>query len=96
MAFEQKEGQGVLFNNDRKEKENHPDLKGEIKINGKLYWLSGWKKSGNRGEFISVSIGEEKQVRSGGQSQRQTPARTEYPKPTKTQPINDDSDSVPF
>lgn len=71
MAYEQKEGQGSLFRNDRKEKDTHPDWTGEIKINGKLFYLSAWDKTGPRGGFFSLAIGKEKVPRQPGQEQRQ-------------------------
>lgn len=36
---------GFMGKNDRKEKDSHPDIKGSINIEGKEYWLSGWKNS---------------------------------------------------
>ncbi len=60
MAYQLKDGNGSLFNNDRKEKDTHPDLAGSIMLNGKEYWLSGWKKQGSKGEFISIALGQEK------------------------------------
>lgn len=47
---------GVLFINDRKEKDSHPTRKGSINIEGKEYWLSGWDKTTSRGETISLSV----------------------------------------
>ncbi len=92
MAYEQKEGQGSLFPNDRKEKDTHPDWKGEIKINGKLYWLSGWDKKGGRGGgFISISIGDEKKPRGEGQSQGRSTRPT-----SNTPPATTDSNEPPF
>jgi hypothetical protein len=35
---------GSLFVSDKKETEKHPDYSGSININGKDYWLSGWKR----------------------------------------------------
>ncbi len=63
MAYEHKEGQGSLFNNDRKEKETQPDLSGKIMVNGKLHWIAGWNKEGAKGSFISLSIGKEVQAK---------------------------------
>jgi len=55
---------GVLFENNRKESDSHPDLTGTININGVEHWFSGWRKSSRNGEeFISVSIGKEKESR---------------------------------
>lgn len=48
---------GALFNNDRKETENHPDFKGQINVGGAEYWLSGWRKKSKAGDgYISLSI----------------------------------------
>lgn len=47
---------GVLFINDRKEQDNHPDRKGSINIEGKEYWLSAWNKETSRGDTISLSV----------------------------------------
>jgi hypothetical protein len=56
MAYEQKEGQGSLWINDRKEKDTHPDLKGSILIDGKEYWISAWgKKHDTRGKWLSLA-----------------------------------------
>lgn len=55
MAYQLKEGQGSLFKNERKEKDTHPTHKGEILIDGKLYWLSAWVKEGKKGRFFSLS-----------------------------------------
>jgi hypothetical protein len=53
---EQKEMCGVLFKNDRKEKDGHPDYKGSATVNGTALWLSAWIKSGERGKFMSLSF----------------------------------------
>ena len=39
-----RDNNGALFTNDRKEKENHPDYKGSATIGGVEYWVSGWIK----------------------------------------------------
>jgi len=54
---------GVLFKNNKKETENHPDLSGTININGVDHWLNAWSKvSKNGNRFISLSIGKPKEV----------------------------------
>ncbi len=55
MAFEHKDGSGSLFKNTKKEKEAHPDYRGELKIGGTLYELGAWVKDGNSGKFFSIS-----------------------------------------
>lgn len=47
---------GVLFKNDRKESDKHPDYKGSININGEEFWLSSWIKEGQKGKFMSLSV----------------------------------------
>lgn len=47
---------GVLFINDRKETDNHPDLSGKINVDGKEYWLSGWTKKNEQGKFKLLSL----------------------------------------
>lgn len=57
MAYEQRAGNGALFKNDRKEKETHPDYKGDAKLpDGTDVWLSAWVKEGAKGKFFSLSI----------------------------------------
>lgn len=47
---------GVLFINDRKERDNQPDRTGSINIEGVEYFLDGWIKDGSKGKFLSLSV----------------------------------------
>ena len=48
---------GVLFRNDRKESDRHPDYKGSINVDGVEYWLSAWLKESKTGtKFMSLSV----------------------------------------
>ena len=53
---------GMLSRNERKEKDTHPDFKGQINVAGVDYWLSGWLKDGKAGgkmegrKFFSLSV----------------------------------------
>ena len=33
-----------MWGNDKKEKASQPDFKGSINVDGKDYWVSGWKR----------------------------------------------------
>jgi len=64
---------GAIFANDRKEKPNHPDMRGEATIvspSGELFevWVSAWGKTSKSGkDFISLSFQlKETQSSSGG------------------------------
>lgn len=58
-SFERKDNSGALFINSKKEQENHPDLNGSVKINGKEYWISAWQKeSGSGNEYYSLAFKE--------------------------------------
>jgi hypothetical protein len=52
---------GVLFKNDRKDSDKHPDYKGSLNVNGQEFWLSAWIKEGQRGKFMSLSVEPKKE-----------------------------------
>ena len=52
---EPSEMSGILFANFSK-KGRGPDYRGEVKLNGEIFTLSGWRKRGRRGEFIGLSL----------------------------------------
>lgn len=82
MAYEKKPGSGTLFKNDRKQSNNHPDYKGDaLLMDGTEVWLSGWKKEGNKGTFLSISI---------------KPKEAKAYKPAQLQTATDLSDEIPF
>lgn len=47
---------GVLFKNQKKEQEKHPDYTGSINVGGTEYYLSAWIKEGKSGKFFSMSV----------------------------------------
>lgn len=56
MKYEQKPNTGVLFKNNKKETERHPDYTGNILMADGEYYLSAWIKEGKNGKFYSLSI----------------------------------------
>lgn len=57
MAWEARDNTGSIFKNNRKEKDSHPDMKGDIMIDGKSYWVSAWRKIDKNGNpWYSFSV----------------------------------------
>ena len=55
MSYQPKDMTGVLFRNDRKERENQPDMTGDLTIDGVTYRLAGWTKDASTGRrFLSL------------------------------------------
>ena len=59
MAYERKPGTGVLFKNERKQTDRHPDYNGTwYSEDGEDYWLSCWvNKSAGGKMYMSLSLG---------------------------------------
>lgn len=47
---------GVLFKNNKREKDTHPEYTGSINVDGVEYYLSAWIKDGKSGKFFSLSV----------------------------------------
>lgn len=54
--MEKRDNTGVLFKNDKKDSERHPDYKGSLIVNGQDYWLSAWIKEGKSGKFMGLAL----------------------------------------
>ena len=65
--MEKKDNSGVLFTNNKREKETHPHYNGKDTINGTEYYVSSWVKEGKTGKFLSLSFKpvQEQPVQSG-------------------------------
>lgn len=63
---------GTISRNDRKEKDSHPDIKGDCEIDGVAYWIDGWRKDrkDGSGSFYSLSFKAKE-----GQSGARKPAK---------------------
>lgn len=77
MAYDNKL-KGALFENDRKEKDTHPDYRGSIETeDGTQYWVSAWIKTPSdtsKPDFLSLALtlkdGQQSKV---SNSHQQTP-----------------------
>jgi hypothetical protein len=84
MAYEQKDNSGSLWVNDRKESDTHPDRTGSAMIDGKAYWVNGWIKKSDKGQWLSLAF----KPKEAAPARKATAAR----KPTK----DDMDDIIPF
>lgn len=55
-SYEQRDNSGIMFVNDRKESDRHPDRTGTAMVDGKEYYVSGWIKTGAKGKFMSLAF----------------------------------------
>lgn len=84
---------GVLFINDRKTTDRHPDWNGKLNVNGVEHWFSAWKKQGQKGPFLSVSIGKPVEEQRPAQ-----PAPVSRPAPGRApaKPLQDMDSDIPW
>ena len=82
---------GVLFKNDKKLSDNHPDYKGTININGVEFWLSSWIKTAQSGsKFMSLAVTQKEQ-------QAPAPVAQTAPAPVQKDEFgHEQSEEVPF
>lgn len=91
MAFEQRDNSGTVFVNERKEKDSHPDRTGSAMIDGVHYWVSGWIKSGAKGQFLSLAFKRKDGEGARPANERDTPSRK-----APASRHDDMNDEVPF
>ena len=62
----------VLFKNEKKTSDKHPNMTGTLDVNGIEYWISAWTKEGKNGKFISGSIKLKEETRQSSEPTRKT------------------------
>ncbi len=83
---------GMMYRNEEKEEDKHPDFRGFINIDGEEYWLSAWIKEGKEGgkmegkRFFSMSFKPKEQ-------RQQKPAPKPAPRKNAVDEMDDD---IPF
>ena len=89
--FQQKDGSGILFKNDRKSKDSQPDRVGSVTINGTRYSIAGWIKDGKKGPYLSLAVKpwEDNAARNQPVKPERAPARD-------VSADDDFGDSIPF
>lgn len=85
---------GVLFKNDRKETDNHPDYKGSCEVDGVEYWIAAWIKTGKKGKFMSLAFTEKEEAAPA--PARSAPARSTRSEPRGRGGFDDMDDDIPF
>ena len=78
MSGKDKDMSGVLFKNDRKTTDKHPDYKGSAIVNGQAMWLSAWinvNEDGSKRMSLSFQPKEQQQRQ---EATRQAPKRNAY------------------
>lgn len=96
MADYDNTNRGILFINDRKQSDKHPDYKGSINVGGKDFWLSAWMKTGAKGEFISLSIEPKDNHAGASRPAAAKPAPTPAPMSKRAPNFNEMDDDPPF
>ena len=76
MAYEQRELQGSIFKNEKKEKDTHPNMTGSALIDGIEYWVSAWTKEGKTGKWMSLAF-KPKEKQAAHRPERQPEKRPE-------------------
>lgn len=78
-----RDNSGSFSANKRKEKDTHPDIKGQATIDGREYWISGWKKENANGIWYSLAF----------DAKDAQPQRQAQPAPQKGATLDDE---IPF
>jgi len=85
---------GVLFKNDKKTTEKHPDYQGNINVNGTEYKLAAWIKTSKKGDkFMSISVSS---MAENASKQKHDKAKADGYAPERKAFVDDNLDDCPF
>lgn len=94
---------GMLRKNTSKQKDNHPDYRGKINVDGVEYWLSGWIKVGKEGsklageKYFSLSLQPLEDSQPRRSSDRAPARRSDDRRPARDERRHEDpNDDIPF
>ena len=88
---------GTIAKNTHKTEDNHPDIAGQINVEGRDYWINGWQKTNSKdgSKFYSLTVKPKEQ-----RQERQQPARQQSnrddPRTSYGGGMADLDDDVPF
>ena len=86
---------GMLFRNDKKASDTHPDHNGTINVEGVEYYLNAWIKQGKSGSrFFSLSVKRKNVVEQRNDSRRGDGSGKDKSPPTEDH--NEFEDDIPF
>ena len=66
---------GIIGKNARKEKDTHPDITGTLNVEGKEYFIDGWKKDRKDGSGSFYSLSVKPKEKQGQQTQQKSAQR---------------------
>jgi hypothetical protein len=73
------EMRGVLFRNDKREKDSQPQAKGTCQIDGVEYWVSAWTNTDKNGnKYQSLSFQKKEDIDRQGMQQVRQAAEPEF------------------
>lgn len=68
MAYEKKDGDLVLFQNNRRKSDKEPTMRGDLLLNGVTYEVACWTKLDRNGDKFLTGRAQVKQPRNGPKS----------------------------
>jgi hypothetical protein len=77
---------GQIWPNDKKQTDSHPDFRGELNVDGVMYWVSAWKRKPDanpKAPSLTFAL-----------SKKEVPQETR--RAAAPAPFDDFDDSIPF